>query len=79
VTAVANPAWGYMKSMVYEGKVDSTDGLLQRIFDAARRINDVAVRYKSTLSVVEGIWMCIQADGDHFEQLLNWIVQSYLQ
>lgn len=31
---------GYMKSMAYECKVDTTDGLLQQIFSAARCLNE---------------------------------------
>jgi hypothetical protein len=35
--------WSYMKDIVYERKVDTRDELLQRIFDATRRVNDAAV------------------------------------
>jgi len=43
----------------------------QRIFYAARRINDTTVLCNFTLSAVERVRMCIQAYGGHIEHLLN--------
>jgi len=37
---------GYMKSMVYERKVDKSDKLLQRIFDAVKRVNELQIFIK---------------------------------
>lgn len=31
--------WGYVKNLVYDCKVDTRDEILQRIFDATRRVN----------------------------------------
>jgi hypothetical protein len=73
------PLWGYMKSTVYEREVDTRDELLQRIFDAKRCVNDTAAPRKVTLSVVERVRMCIQAEGGHLEHLLNLIVQPFFQ
>jgi hypothetical protein len=36
--------WGFMKNKVYEGKVNITDELYNRILDAARRRNEPDVR-----------------------------------
>jgi hypothetical protein len=58
---------GYMKNMVYERMVGTKDELFQRIFVAARRVNDVTFLRKVTLSTVERCRMCIRADGGHFE------------
>jgi len=59
-----------MKSKMYERKVDTRDELLQRIFDAARHVNDATVR-KVTLALVEQVRMRSQADSGHFEHSLN--------
>jgi hypothetical protein len=53
--------------MAYERNMDTTDELLQGIFDAARPISNAAVLCDVTLSVVKEVKMCIQADGGHFE------------
>jgi len=47
------------------------DELFQQIFYAARQVDDTAVVCKVTLSTVEQVRMCIQADSGHFEHLLN--------
>jgi hypothetical protein len=60
-----------MINAAYESKVNTIDELLQGIFDAARRVNDTAVLRNVTLSIVERVRMCTQADGCHFEHLLN--------
>jgi len=39
--------------MVYERRVGTGDELIRRIFDDARRINDLAILRKVTFSVVE--------------------------
>jgi len=71
--------WGYTKSMVYVCKVDTIYELLQRIFDAARRVRNAAFLRKVTISMVKWVRMCIQTEGDHFEYFLNWTVQCYFQ
>jgi hypothetical protein len=40
-----------MKNMAYERKIGTGDELFQRIFDAARRVNDIAVRKFSVSSI----------------------------
>jgi hypothetical protein len=40
--------WGYMNCFVYECKVDIGDENFQHIFDAARRVNNIAVLRKIT-------------------------------
>jgi len=57
--------------MVYELKMGTRDEILQRIFDAVRRVNDAVFLRKVTFSIVEQIKMRIQADGGHFKRLLN--------
>jgi hypothetical protein len=59
------------ETLVDERKVDKRDVVLQLIFDAARRVHDVAVLRKVALSTVERVTMCIQADSGHFEHLLS--------
>jgi hypothetical protein len=64
-------AWGYLgKEKMYKSKVGTKDELLQRIFDAARHVNDATVR-KVTLALVEQVRMRSQADSGHFEHSLN--------
>jgi hypothetical protein len=60
-----------MKNVMYEHKVDAKDELLKQIFNIARCQNDATVLPKVTLSVVEQVRACIQADSCHFEHLLN--------
>jgi hypothetical protein len=63
--------WDYIKTIVYECKLDTGDEQLQRIFDAARNINDATVLCTVALSMVEHVTMCIQADGSCCENLLS--------
>jgi hypothetical protein len=65
------PYMEYMKNMVYEHKVDTLDQLLQWIFDAIRQVTNDAVLHKVMFSMVEQVRTCIQADGNHFEYILN--------
>jgi hypothetical protein len=60
-----------MKSMVYDRKVDTRDPLLQRIFNPARGVNDVAFLCNVTFSIVQRVRMCNQADAGHFEHLVH--------
>jgi hypothetical protein len=55
------------------------DKLHQRILDAARLVNDVAVLHKATLTVFERGRICIHADCVNCEYSLNLIAQPYLQ
>jgi hypothetical protein len=64
--------WGYLKAMVYAHKLNTREYLIQRIFSAARSINNVTALRKFTSSVVTRDRKCIQADGGHFEQLV-WV------
>jgi len=59
----------YMKVMVYAHKVNTREGLLQRILRAVRSINNVEVLRKERSFLVTRVRKCIQADGGHFEQL----------
>jgi hypothetical protein len=59
-----------MKSKMYEHKMDTRDELLQRIFDAARHVNDVVLS-EFTLIIVEKVRRSIQTHSGHFEHLLN--------
>jgi hypothetical protein len=63
--------WSYMRNMVYEHKVVTRDEVLQQIFDAAKYVNDATVLHKVTFSIIKQVRMDIQADGSHFEHLLN--------
>jgi len=58
-----------MKGMVYAHKVNMREELLQLILSAARSINNAAVLNKITSSLVTRVRKCIQADGEHFEQI----------
>jgi len=53
------PCVGLYRNTVFEHKVDTRDELLQRIFDAAGRVNDAAVRPKVTLWLIERVRICI--------------------
>jgi len=44
--------WGYMKAMVYEHKVNTSEKLLQKILSTARSINNTEVFCKVTSSLV---------------------------
>ena len=61
--------WGYMKAMVYEHKVTTSEELFQQILSAARSINNTTLICKITSSLVTRVRKFIQADGGHFEQL----------
>jgi len=62
------PSVGYMKTMMYAHKVNTTEELLQRILSAARSINNTALLLRFTSSLDTRVRKCIQADGGHFEQ-----------
>jgi hypothetical protein len=65
------PCVGFQEeSTVYERKVGTRDEILQLIFDAANRVDETTVRNVS-LSIVEQVRLCIQADGGRFEHLLH--------
>jgi hypothetical protein len=55
--------------MVYEHKVNTREELLQRILSAARSINNAAVLYKVTSTLVTRVRKCMEADGGHLEHL----------
>jgi hypothetical protein len=44
-----------MGDMVYENKVDTGDEIIQRIFEAARRVNDTEALRKVTLLIFERV------------------------
>ena len=51
-------------------KMNTRDGLIQRILSTTRSINNTAVLYKFTSSLVTFVRKGIQVDGGHFEQLV---------
>jgi hypothetical protein len=53
------------------------DELLKQIFDVVRCVSGATVLSEVTLSIVEWVRLCIWADSGHFEQLLDWTVQSF--
>jgi len=61
--------WGYMKAMVHEQKVSTSEELLQQILSVARDVNNAALLRKVTSSLVTQVRKFIQADRGHFEQL----------
>ena len=63
--------WGYMKTLVYETKVDSRASLRRRIFAAAEQIRNHPHNIASaTGSLKIRAENCIATEGGHFEQVL---------
>lgn len=62
--------WGYLKSLVYEVKVNTRAELIQRIQDACEQTrNNHQVLRAATQSILDRSRLCINAEGGHFEQL----------
>ena len=64
--------WGWMKSEVYKGKVNTRDALVARIVSSAdvikqERQDDLS---RATLTVAKKVEKCIEVDGGIFEHLL---------
>ena len=64
--------WGWMKSEVYKGKVNTRDELVARIMTSAaliktERQDDLR---RATRSIAKRVEKCIEVDGGIFEQLL---------
>jgi len=57
-----------MKAMVYAHKANMRKELLHWILSAARSINNAAVLFMVTSSLVTQVRKCIQADRWHFKQ-----------
>jgi hypothetical protein len=53
--------------MVHEVKVDTGDALLERILDAARRMNNPRVLLTFSHSILKRAGLCIQAEGGYFD------------
>lgn len=63
--------WGWMKSIVYEKKVNTREELLDRIADAATRIkNNRAPLRRATRTIRKRAAKCIEVQGQIFENLL---------
>lgn len=64
--------WGYMKQKVYAVEIQSREHLIQRIHEAATEIKlDVSQVKRSTQSVSLRALACLQANGGHFENVIN--------
>ena len=64
--------WGWMKSEVYKGKVNTRDELVARIMNSAalikqERQDDLR---RGTLAIAKRVEKCIEVDGWIFEHLL---------
>jgi len=61
--------WGWMRSEVYKGKVNTRDELVARIMNSAAVIKQDDVR-RATRSVAKRVEKCIEVDGGILEHLL---------
>jgi hypothetical protein len=63
--------WGWMKSEVYEIKVNTRDELLARILDTAARIKERHDQLRrTTRDLRKRAEKCIEVEGGIFENLL---------
>jgi hypothetical protein len=64
--------WGWMKSEVYKGKVNTRDELVARITNNAAFFFFLMIRRppRSTRTVAKRVEKCIEVDGGIFEHLL---------
>ena len=59
--------WGWMKSEVYKGKVNTTHELVTRIMNSAALIKQES---QDNFSIAKRVEKCIEVDGGIFEHLL---------
>ncbi|CAH2109244.1 unnamed protein product [Euphydryas editha] len=62
--------WGYIKEKVYKKPVTSVEDLRERIFAAAREINEAGHAQRIKQSFIRRCRACIRARGGHFEYML---------
>jgi hypothetical protein len=58
---------GVLQRLIYERKMD----LIRRIVDADDGNNYLDTHFRITRSVVKRARMCVEAEGEHFEHLLQ--------
>jgi hypothetical protein len=63
-----------MEIVVHEGKVDIKYGLLQRIFDAARHINNATVLHEVKRSVEKRTKLTVDILNNYFKQCRGYNV-----
>ncbi|XP_036145999.1 uncharacterized protein LOC118646659 [Monomorium pharaonis] len=62
--------WGYLKNVVYEQTPTTRENMIERIREACRRITrDMLL--KTVRHFQDRLALCIQANGDNFEQLIR--------
>lgn len=59
--------WGYLKSKVYQRRVQNVEDLRERIIDAVENIAADMVQ-RSVHSALYKVQMCRQVNGEHFQQ-----------
>ena len=71
--------WGWIKSEVYKGKVNTRDELVARIMNSAAVIKQERQDdpRRATRTVAKRVEKCIEGDGGIFQHLL-WTVAIYL-
>jgi hypothetical protein len=70
--------WGWMKSQVYEMKLNTRDKLLARIFDAAARIKERHDQLRrTTRDFCKRAAKCIEVEGGIFENLLLTVINLF--
>ena len=64
--------WGWMKSKVYKGKVNTRDELVARIMNSAALIKQERQDdpRRATRNIAERVEKCTEVDGGIFEHLL---------
>jgi len=65
--------WGWMKSEVYKGKVNTRDELVARIMNSAALIKQKCqddLRRATRTVIAKRVEKCIEVDGGIFEHLL---------
>ena len=63
--------WGFLKGLVYETPVISSEDLVARVVEAAARVRDRPGLFERVhQSMIRRCEACIVADGKNFEHLL---------
>lgn len=58
--------WGYVKSLIYKDRPDSTDNLKQRIIDVFQEI-PTEMLHKTFCNLIKRVDVCIDNNGGHFQ------------
>jgi hypothetical protein len=69
--------WGWMKGEVYKGKVDTPDGLLARILDAAARINELDQLRRTTRDLGTRVANCTEVEVLNTNKSLISVLQNF--